>query len=47
LLFQESSLVVQTSQLGDVVLTTSLDVREGRICRVFMVRNPEKLGGIA
>ena len=32
---------------GDVVLTTSLDVREGRICRVFMVRNPEKLGGIA
>lgn len=31
---------------GEVAVTVSLDVREGRVCRVYMVRNPEKLGGV-
>jgi RNA polymerase sigma-70 factor (ECF subfamily) len=31
---------------GRVAVTVSLDVREGRVCRVYLVRNPEKLTGV-
>ena len=31
---------------GAVTVTVSVDVREGKVCRVFMVRNPDKLRGV-
>ena len=31
---------------GAVTTTVSLDVREGRVCRVYVVRNPQKLRGV-
>ena len=31
---------------GVAAVTVSVDVREGKVCRVFMVRNPDKLRGV-